>query len=169
MWRWPLLSGPRSCLCPAPPQSPRHPPPRGCVAVSWQTLATHQMFSALCTLLVSDLACKSRWEWRHNSPWHTPVVYQCWVVGDSFLLTNIRVQVTVYFRYSHLYCRAKMNFDSQCTHTQFKIQSAYLVILPGEAVTEVRPWPRQSLAGNTPDGTESHKRVAIIVDDLGKK
>ena len=43
---------------------------------------------------------------------------------------------------------------------------AYLVILPGETVTEVRPWPRQPLTGDAPDGTESHKRVAIIIDDL---
>ena len=49
------------------------------------------------------------------------------------------------------------------------MQKVYLVILSGEAVPEIRPGPGEPLTGNAPDGTECHKSVAVIIDDLDKK
>ena len=49
------------------------------------------------------------------------------------------------------------------------MKEVYLIILPSEAIPEIRPGPRKPLTGNTPNRTESNKCVAIIVDNLDEK
>ena len=40
---------------------------------------------------------------QHTLQGTLPVIDQCWIVDDRFLLTNIRVQVAIHFSYSHLH------------------------------------------------------------------